>query len=96
MGNNVGVDMAPEWTRGEQMSLIDELEELEQRAREMIEGAETTEKLEAPASRSWAARARITGLMRMMGKIEPEERRCARQARKRECAVWPRPCSTAA
>ena len=29
------------------MSLIDALEELEQRAREMIESAETTEKLEA-------------------------------------------------
>ena len=29
------------------MSLIDELEELEQRAKELIEGAETSDKLEA-------------------------------------------------
>ena len=56
------------------MSLIDELEELEQRAREMIEGAETTEKLEAARVALMGRKGEITGLMRMMGKIEPEER----------------------
>lgn len=56
------------------MSLIDELEELEQRAREMIEGAETTEKLEAARVALMGRKGKITGLMRMMGKIEPEER----------------------
>ena len=56
------------------MSLIDELEELEQRAREMIEGAETAEKLEAARVALMGRKGEITGLMRMMGKIEPEER----------------------
>ena len=56
------------------MSLIDELEELEQRAREMIESAETTEKLEAARVALMGRKGEITGLMRMMGKIEPEER----------------------
>ena len=56
------------------MSLIDELEDLEQRAREMIEGAETTEKLEAARVALMGRKGEITGLMRMMGKIEPEER----------------------
>ena len=57
-----------------QMSLIDELEELEQRAREMIEGAETAEKLEAARVALMGRKGEITGLMRMMGKITPEER----------------------
>ena len=56
------------------MSLIDELEELEQRAREMIEGAETAEKLEAARVALMGRKGEITGLMRMMGKITPEER----------------------
>ena len=56
------------------MSLIDELEELEQRAREMIESAETTEKLEVARVALMGRKGEITGLMRMMGKIEPEER----------------------
>ena len=56
------------------MSLIDELEELEQRAREMIESAETAEKLEAARVALMGRKGEITGLMRMMGKIEPEER----------------------
>ena len=65
---------APHNRRGEQMSLIDELEELEQRAREMIEGAETAEKLEAARVALMGRKGKITGLMRMMGKITPEER----------------------
>lgn len=65
---------APHNRRGEQMSLIDELEELEQRAREMIEGAETAEKLEAARVALMGRKGEITGLMRMMGKITPEER----------------------
>ncbi len=56
------------------MSLIDEHEDLEQRAREMIEGAETTEKLEAARVALMGRKGEITGLMRMMGKIEPVER----------------------
>ena len=45
------------------MSLIDELEELEQRAREMIEGAETAEKLEAARVALMGRKGEITGLM---------------------------------
>ena len=56
------------------MSLIDELEELEARAKELIEGAETSEKLEAARVALLGRKGEITGLMRMMGKITPEER----------------------
>lgn len=56
------------------MSLIDELEELEQRAKELIEGAETSDKLEAARVALLGRKGEITGLMRMMGKISPEER----------------------
>ena len=56
------------------MGLIDELEELEQRAKELIEGAETSDKLEAARVALLGRKGEITGLMRMMGKISPEER----------------------
>ena len=67
-----------------QMSLIDELEELEQRAREMIEGAETAEKLEAARVALMGRKGEITGLMRMMGKIDARGAPGARQARQRD------------
>ena len=56
------------------MGLIDELEQLEAKAREMIEGAETAEKLEAARVALMGRKGEITGLMRMMGKIDPAER----------------------
>ena len=56
------------------MSLVDDLEQLEVKAKGMIEGAETLADLEQARVALLGRKGEITGLMRMMGKIAPEER----------------------
>ncbi len=56
------------------MSLIDDLVKLEEEAKELVAGADDAEKLEAARVALLGRRGRITGLMRMMGKLAPEDR----------------------
>lgn len=56
------------------MSLIDDLEQLEKRAHELVSEASTEEKLEAARVALLGRKGELTGLMRMMGKLAPEER----------------------
>lgn len=56
------------------MSLIEDLEQLEVRARERIASAATQDKLEEARVALLGRKGELTGLMRMMGKIAPEER----------------------
>ena len=56
------------------MSLIDDLDELEARARGMIEGADGTDALERARVELLGRKGEITSVMHMMGKVAPEER----------------------
>ncbi|MBE6468682.1 MAG: phenylalanine--tRNA ligase subunit alpha [Coriobacteriaceae bacterium] len=56
------------------MSLIDDLEQLEAQARELVSEASTEEGLEAARVALLGRKGELTGLMRMMGKLAPEER----------------------
>ena len=56
------------------MSLIEDLDALEARAREMIEGADGADALEAARVALLGKKGEITALMHMMGKVAPEER----------------------
>ena len=56
------------------MSLIDDLGELEVRARGMIEGADGTDALERARVALLGRKGEITSVMHMMGKVAPEER----------------------
>lgn len=56
------------------MSLIDDLDELEARARGMIEGADGTDALECARVALLGRKGEITSVMHMMGKVAPEER----------------------
>ena len=56
------------------MSLIDDLVKLEEEAKELVAGADDAAKLEAARVELLGRRGRITGLMRMMGKLAPEDR----------------------
>ena len=56
------------------MSLIEDLEQLETAARERIAEASTQEKLDAARVALLGRKGELTALMRMMGKIAPEER----------------------
>lgn len=56
------------------MSLIDDLVKLEEEAKELVAGADDAEKLEAARVALLGRKGRITGLMRMMGKLAPEDR----------------------
>ncbi len=53
------------------MSLIDDLVKLEEEAKELVAGADDAEKLEAARVALLGRKGRITGLMRMMGKLAP-------------------------
>ena len=55
------------------MSLIDDLVKLEEEAKELVAGADDAEKLEAARVALLGRKGRITGLMRMMGKLAPED-----------------------
>ena len=56
------------------MSLIDDLVALEGRAKEMIISADTAEKLEEARVALLGRKGELTGMMRMMGKLDPSER----------------------
>ena len=56
------------------MSLIDDLVKLEEEAKELVAGADDAAKLEAARIELLGRKGRITGLMRMMGKLAPEDR----------------------
>ncbi|MDM8300446.1 phenylalanine--tRNA ligase subunit alpha [Collinsella tanakaei] len=56
------------------MSLIEDLEQLEAKAKEMIEGASTPEALEQARVALLGRKGEITSVMHMMGKVAPEER----------------------
>ena len=56
------------------MALIDELDALERKARELIGQAETAEELESARVALLGKKGEITALMHMMGKVAPEER----------------------
>ena len=56
------------------MSLIDDLVALEGRAKEMITSADTAEKLEEARVALLGRKGELTGMMRMMGKLDPSER----------------------
>ena len=58
----------------EDMSLIDDLVKLEEEAKELVAGADDAAKLEAARVELLGRKGRITGLMRMMGKLAPEDR----------------------
>ena len=58
----------------EDMSLIDDLVKLEEEAKELVAGADDAAKLEAARIELLGRKGRITGLMRMMGKLAPEDR----------------------
>lgn len=55
----------------EDMSLIDDLVKLEEEAKELVAGADDAAKLEAARVELLGRKGRITGLMRMMGKLAP-------------------------
>ena len=70
------------------MSLIEDLEALEERAREQIGAAHTAEKLEEARVALLGRKGELTGLMRMMGKIAAEERpRVGKRANEARAAV---------
>ncbi len=56
------------------MSLIDDLTQLEQRAREMIAAADDPEKLEVARVALLGRKGELTALMHMMGTVDPAER----------------------
>ena len=56
----------------EDMSLIDDLVKLEEEAKELVAGADDAAKLEAARVELLGRKGRITGLMRMMGKLAPD------------------------
>ncbi len=56
------------------MALIDELDALERKARELIGEADSAERLEAARVALLGKKGEITALMHMMGKVAPEER----------------------
>ena len=56
------------------MSLIDDLVKLEEEAKELVASADDAAKLEAARVELLGRKGRITGLMRMMGKLAPEDR----------------------
>ena len=56
------------------MSLIDDLVKLEEEAKELVTSADDAAKLEAARVELLGRKGRITGLMRMMGKLAPEDR----------------------
>ena len=56
------------------MSLIDDLAKIEAEAKELIATADDAEKPEAARVALLGRKGRVTGLMRMMGKLSPEER----------------------
>ena len=56
------------------MSLIEDLDALEARACEMIDGADDAGKLEAARVALLGKKGEVTALMHMMGKVAPEER----------------------
>lgn len=56
------------------MSLVDDLERLEAEAKDLIEKADDAEKLEAARVALLGRKGKVTGLMRMMGQLAPEER----------------------
>ena len=56
------------------MSLIEDLDALEARAREMIDNANDAGKLEAARVALLGKKGEVTALMHMMGKVAPEER----------------------
>ena len=58
----------------EDMSLIDDLVKLEEEAKELVTSADDAAKLEAARVELLGRKGRITGLMRMMGKLAPEDR----------------------
>ena len=70
------VALASECARDERedMSLIDDLVKLEEEAKELVAGADDAAKLEAARVELLGRKGRITGLMRMMGKLAPEDR----------------------
>ncbi len=56
------------------MSLIDELSQLEKKAKEMISAADSADKLEEARVALLGRKGELTGMMRMMGKLSQEER----------------------
>ncbi len=56
------------------MSLIEDLAALEGKAKEMIDAADTADKLEEARVALLGRKGELTGLMRMMGKLSQEER----------------------
>ena len=56
------------------MGLIDDLAALEGKAKEMIESADTADKLEEARVALLGRKGELTGMMRMMGKLSQEER----------------------
>ncbi len=56
------------------MSLIDDLSQLEQKAKEMISAADSADKLEEARVALLGRKGELTGMMRMMGKLSQEER----------------------
>ena len=56
------------------MSLIEDLDQLEAKAKEMIEGAVTVDALEQARVALLGRKGEITSVMHMKGKVAPEER----------------------
>ena len=56
------------------MSLIEDLDQLEAKAKELIEGAATSDALEQARVALLGRKGEITSVMHMMGKVAPEER----------------------
>ncbi len=56
------------------MSLIDDLSQLELKAKEMISAADSADKLEEARVALLGRKGELTGMMRMMGKLSQEER----------------------
>ena len=56
------------------MTLIDDLQKLEDEARELIEGASAADKLEAARVALLGRKGSITAVKRMMGQVAPEDR----------------------
>ena len=57
------------------MSLIDDLQELRQEARELIANADSAEKLEAARVAMLGRKGKLTLAMKGMGKLDPQLRR---------------------
>ena len=60
--------------KGKHMGLVEELDALEARAKELIASATDSEKLEAARVALLGKKGEITQVMHMMGKVAPEER----------------------